>query len=56
MKKYNALVIILSILFVTALAFLIGVVITLIVGKEGLLALWVILTTFSAWAFYPMYM
>lgn len=56
MKKYNALVIILSILFVMALAFLIGVVITLIVGKEGLLALWVILTTFSAWAFYPMYM
>lgn len=56
MKKYNALVIILSILFVTALAFLIGVVITLIVGKEGLLSLWVIMTTFSAWAFYPMYM
>ena len=56
MQKYNVLVIILSILFMTALAFLIGVAITLLVGKEGLLGLWVILTTFSAWAFYPMYM
>ena len=56
MKKYNVLVIILSILFMTALAFLIGVAITLLVGKEGLLGLWVILATFSAWAFYPVYM
>ena len=56
MKKYNVLVIILSILFTTAIAFLVGYIITIIVGKEGLFSLWVILTTFCAWMFYPIYM
>ena len=56
MKKYNVLVIILSILIMTALANLIGFIIGLIVGKEGLYILWMILATFCAWSFYPVYM
>ena len=55
MKKYNVLVIILSILIMTAIANLIGFIIGLIVGKEGLYVLWMILATFCAWSFYPMY-
>lgn len=56
MKKYNVLAIILSILFMTATAVLIGFVITLIVGREELLSLWLVLTILCAWMFYPVYM
>ena len=55
MRKYNALVIIFSVLAVTAVAVLISLILTLIVGKEGLISLWLVLTLFCAWAFYPVY-
>lgn len=56
MKKYNVLVIILSFLIPTAIAVLIGLAIGLIVGKEGLISLWVVLAVLFAWSFYPVYM
>ena len=56
MKKYNVLVIILSILIMTVFAFLIGLVIGLIVGREDLYSLWLVLTVPFAWMFYPVYM
>lgn len=56
MKKYNVFVIILSILIMTAFAVLVGFIIGILVGKEGLYILWMILATFCAWSFYPMYM
>ena len=56
MKKYNVFVIILSILIMTAFAVLVGFIIGILVGKEGLYSLWIVLTTFSAWMFYGLYM
>lgn len=56
MKKYNVFVIILSILIMTAFAVLVGFIIGILVGKEGLYILWMILATFCAWSFYPVYM
>lgn len=56
MKKYNVLVIILSVMIMTALAILGGLTVGLIVGRDDLIILCVVLITIMTWVFYPVYM
>ena len=56
MKKYNALVIILSILIMTLLSLCVGVILDLFVGRGELFPLWEVLLTLGTWTFYPVYM
>ena len=55
MKKYNVLVIILSIVIMTLLSILVDVILGLMMGGGNLFVLWVVLITLGTWMFYPVY-
>ena len=56
MKKYNVLVIILSILIMTLLSLCIGVILDHIAGRGELFLLWAVILMLGTWTFYPVYM